>query len=252
MHKPKNILMPKFLLATSLLTFSLVLMNQLVIQAQDAPKKIVTTFDITFDPPKESQPQATKGGASRGGQCALDSQEIAVPFTALLPASNHGLTVESHPTLLVHIPATSAEYVFLTLQHENEEEPYQTILPIGNHKSGIVSLEIPEEAPALETGKNYKWSFALMCDNKLRPDSPVIEGFIQRVQPETELATQLEGATPLEMAALYGKAGIWYETVATLAQLRQASPQNQELVTAWNNILNSAGLEKVAKAELID
>jgi hypothetical protein len=91
-----------------------------------------------------------------------------------------------------------------------------------------------------------------MCDNKLRPDSPIIAGYIERVQPESELTAQLEGATPVEMAALYGKAGIWYETIATLAQLRKAEPQDRELMNAWNSILNSVGLEKVADARLME
>ena len=91
-----------------------------------------------------------------------------------------------------------------------------------------------------------------MCDNKLRPDSPIVEGYIERVQPEPELTAQLEGATPVEKAALYGKAGIWYETVATLAQLKEAEPQNQELINAWDSILNSVGLEKVSNARLIE
>ena len=241
----------KILLATSLLSLSLLSINQLPTEAQNVPKKVASNYDITFEPPSESQPQATIGGASRGGQCYADSQNISQPFAPLLPASNQGLTTASHPTLLAYIPTSAAGSIFLNLQDENEEEVYQAILPINN-QSGVISLDLPPEAPGLETGKNYKWSFALMCDNKLRPDSPVIEGYITRVQPRSELANQLEKATPTETVALYGQAGIWYETVAILAELRQSEPQNQELVTAWNNILNSVGLEKVAKAELID
>lgn len=249
MNKQRSLWAKKTLLVTSLLSCSLVFASQLATHAQDPSQKIVTAFNITFDPPNESQPRATKGGASRGSQCAIDSQEVARPFIPLIPATNHGLTTASHPTLLAHIPATTAQSVFLSIQDENEEEIYQSVLPIGN-QSGIISLDVPQEAPALETGKTYKWSFALMCDNKLRPDSPIIEGYIERVQPKPELAAQLEGATPVEMAALYGKAGIWYETIATLAQLREAKPQNQELMNAWDSILNSVGLEKVANAQM--
>lgn len=237
----------KTLLATSLISCTLVFASQLATQAQNPSSTITTAFNITFDPPNESQPRVTKGGASRGSQCAIDSQEVSQPFTPVLPDTNHGLTTASHPTLLAYIPDTSARSVFLSIQDDNEEEIYQSVLPIGD-RSGVISLEIPQEAPALETGKTYKWSFALMCDNKLRPDSPIVEGYIERVQPEPELTAQLEGATPVEMAALYGQAGIWYETVATLAQLKEAEPQNQELINAWDSILNSVGLEKVANA----
>jgi hypothetical protein len=251
MNDQKNTLSQKFLLATSLLSLSLVFSSQLPTMAQEAPQKIASTINITFDPPKENQPQATKGGASRGDRCALDAQAVSQPFTPLLPDTNYGLTTASHPTLLVHIPATSAQSVFLTLQNDKGEEVYQTILPIST-QSGVVSLDLPQEAPALETDKNYQWSIALMCDQKLRPDSPVVQGYVKRVAAESTLAKQLASATPIEMAALYGQAGIWYETVATLAELRQAEPENQELVTAWNNLLNSVGLEKVVNAQLMN
>ena len=248
MKKQKSIWAKK-ILATSLISCTLVFASQLATQAQPS-SKIVTAFNITFDPPNESQPRATKGGASRGSQCAIDSQE-SLSFIPVLPATNHGLTTASHPTILAYVPDTSAQSVFLSIQDENEEAIYQSVLPIGD-RTGVVSLEIPQEAPALETGKTYKWSFALMCDNQLRPDSPIIEGYIERVQPEPELAAQLERATPVEKAALYGQAGIWYETVATLAQLKEAEPQNQELINAWDSILNSVGLEKVSNARLIE
>ena len=251
MNQQKYTLLPKSLLVVSLISLSLISLTQLPIQAEvTSTKKTNNTFNITFEPPNEDRPQLTKGGASRGDRCAIDSQE-SLPFIPLLPATNHGLTTTSHPTLLAYIPNTSAQSVFLSIQDENEEEIYQGVLPIGN-QSGIISLDVPQEAPALETGKTYKWSFALMCDNKLRPDSPIIEGYIERVQPESELTAQLEGATPVEMAALYGKAGIWYETIATLVQLREAEPQNKELMNAWNSILNSVGLEKVADARLME
>lgn len=251
MKKLSSILFKKTFLITSLLSCTFVFASQLATQAQDPATKIVTAFNITFDPPDRSQPRTTKGGASRGDQCAIDSQEIVLPFMPLLPTTNHGLTTAAHPTLVAHIPDTSAQSVFLNIQDENEEAIYQNVLPIGD-RYGIVGIAVPQEAPALQTGKTYKWSVALMCNNKLRPDSPVIEGYIERIQPESELTAQLEGATPVEMAALYAKAGIWYETVATLAQLREAEPQNQELINAWDSVLDSVGLEKVANAQLME
>lgn len=251
MNNKKYTNLQKITLLASLFSLSFGLVNHLPTQAQEAPKKATGAFNITFEPPNESQPKVTKGGASRGSQCEIDSLDGVKPFAPILPTTNNGLTTASHPTLLVHIPPTSARTVFLSLQDENEEEVYQTILPIG-YQSGVMNLDIPKEAPALETGKIYKWSFALMCDDKLRPDSPIVQGFIKRIELEPQLANQLETATPLEMAALYGKAGIWYDTVAILANLRQAQPQNEDLTTAWNNLLNSVGLEQVVKAELVE
>lgn len=243
----------KYLLFSLLLCSSTAIASYSEVDAQEPANKVANAFDITFEPPKENQPRATRAGASRGNQCAVDSHNVTEPFIPLLPSNDYGLTVASHPTILAHVPDSSAEYIFFTLQDENNEEAYQTILPIGS-EPGIISISIPSEAPGLETGKTYKWSFALMCDNKLRPDSPIVEGFVKRVNAEPYLAAKLENskAETIQKAALYGKAGIWYETISTLAQLRQAQPQDPDLNLAWNNLLNDVGLENIANAEIVD
>ena len=207
--------------------------------------------EVTFEPPKADRPVQSSGGASRGDQCALDAQNLEIPLTPLLPANQQGLTVASHPTLLVYVPQTTATKVFFALRDETEEYDYQTVLPIGD-RSGVISVQVPQSAPALEVGKDYQWSLVLMCDDQLRPDSPVAQGYITRIKPEFQLDQQIQAANELESAALYGKAGIWYETVATLAKLKSAKPEDNKVSTTWEQFLSSVGLEDVAKAQLVE
>ena len=253
-----KVIYPKNLLLNLLIGLSFLGAFQTSVRAQDeeiqeVPAKVMNTFDVTFEPPNENHPKVTKAGASRGSHCALNSQESISPFTPLLPSSNFGLTVSSHPTVLAHIPTSSAEYIFFTLRDEVSEETFQTILPISP-QSGIIGIDIPREAPALEVGKTYKWSFALMCNDKLRPDSPTVEGFIKRIQPEYELANKLEKFedNDINVAALYGKAGIWYDTLSTLVNLKQNEPQDRNLKKIWDNLLLNVGLESITNAEVVD
>ena len=210
-----------------------------------------TQAKITFEPPKLDRPTQSAGGASRGNSCVFDALNTNNTLRPLLPSTNQGLTVASHPTLLVHVPKTNAKTAFLAVRDITEEYDYQTIVPIGD-RGGIVSLTLPESAPDLELGKNYQWSLVLMCDGKLKPDSPVAQGSIKRVALNLNVKNEAATADMLENADLYARSGIWYETIATLAKLKIAQPNNNEVTATWEEFLGSVGLSDVAKAEFVE
>ncbi len=207
-------------------------------------------FKVTFDPPAEDMPRRTTGGASRTiSQCVNQLEDGDIPFSALLPASTQGLTAASHPTILAYLPETDAQKVFFSWREENNQDHYQTILPI-TQRGGIISLNLPENAPPLEVGKNYQWAIAIMCDDRLQPDSPMVQGQVQRVELASAIESRLDNDISLNNAALYGETGLWYEMLATLAQLKTAQPNNQNLALNWSNLLSSVGLAEVAEAPL--
>lgn len=206
---------------------------------------------VTFNPPGKKQPKNTTGAASRNlNQCG-NRPLNSVPFTPLLADGVLGLTVASHPTVLAYLPESSARKVFLSWQDENNENIYQAIIPI-NGKAGIYRLTLDQKAPALQIGKTYSWTLAMMCDNKLKPDSPIVQGQIERVELKSDLVQKLQNVSPLEKASLYGQAGIWYEAVATLAQLKTANVNERDLGLSWKEFLTSVGLEKLVEMPLIE
>ena len=211
-----------------------------------------TRLKVTFDPPAEDMPLSSVGGGTRSiGQCVnMDATEFAVPFSAVLPTNDGGLTVAAHPTVLAYLPETSANKLFFSWRDENDGDHYQTILPID--RTGIVSLTLPEDAPPLEIGKNYQWALGIMCDGRLQPDSPMVQGQVKRVAIAPGLSDRLQNASSLERAVLYGEAGIWYETVATLARLKKTQPQNWNVVANWQDLLTSVGLAEIAEVSTDD
>jgi len=237
---------------TLLMTSSLLGSLSLEVQAQN--KSIYTNKKnrVTFQPPKGDQPQQTVGGASRGKQCPLNSQDLNLPMTPLLPTASQALTTKSHPTMLVYVPQNSASKAMLTVRDKNEDYDYQTIVSMVSDRAGIVSLTLPEDAPSLAIDREYQWSLILMCDNKLRPDSPVAIGNIKRVAADISLDAELSDARSLESAVKYGKAGIWYDTLSTLAQLKATQPNDRGISDSWENLLTEVGLEKIAKAEFVE
>ena len=209
-----------------------------------------TQFKVTFDPPAEGMPVSSVGGASRTiSNCFNEANDSAIPFSAVLPSSNQGLTAASHPTILAYLPETSAQSVFFSWRGENDRDHYQAILPIEN-KAGIISLDLPQNAPPLEVGQNYQWALGIMCNGRLQPDSPMVQGRVKRIELSSAVQNLLDDDLSLKNAALYGENGLWYETAATLAQLKTARPNEVNLVLNWQELLNSVGLTAIAEAPL--
>ena len=238
----------KFLLTFFTLTILVAPYGQNKIFAQENSNS-ESSAKVTFNPPTGDKPKTTNGAATRiTRQCINPSANTDLPPLPIIPPAQ-GLTTASHPTVLAYLPKISAKKVLFSWRDENNNEHYQTILSLEN-EAGIISLTLPEDSPPLELGKNYQWALAIMCDGKLHPDSPTIEGQIRRVSLESTINERLKIANPLETAVIYGQAGIWYETVAILAQLKTAELHCPKLASNWQDLLNSVGLEKVSQVPI--
>lgn len=198
-----------------------------------------------FIPPEDSgQPRTNRAGGRRDQFC---NNSMPTPsLTLLLPPTNQGLTTAAHPTFLAYLPQTSAKQAFLTLEDEDNNYLYHTIfeLPAG---AGIVGIPIPDTAPALEPGKYYKVSLAMICGQVLDPNDPVVEGWIKRVELDTQSKPSPE--TSLELGAWYASNGIWFDTLQTLADLYEVEPDNA--IAAWEELLQSVGLDDMGAAAFL-
>ena len=216
-----------------------------------------TRGEVRFSSQGQGEPSSTVGGGSRGdvrfpasGESAPGntasggtSTDEQLALTALLPSTRYGHTVAAHPTFFVYVPPSAAKEIFFSLQDERRNHVYQTVLKISS-RGGIVSVKLPEDAPALEMGKNYVWFFAPIQPGQiLQPDNHGVTGWIKRVENQT---AQNSSATPLELASEYAKNGIWYDTLAILASAKQAQPDNATLASEWRDLLKQVGLEALA------
>jgi Domain of Unknown Function (DUF928) len=202
---------------------------------------------VTFRPPAGDAPKTSSGGASRdGSSCGLASKSNkGTPITPLMPTANIGLTMAERPTIMVYLPATSAKKAFFSIQDEDTNQHYQTTLYLPQ-EAGVMEVSLPDSAPALKTGKNYKWSLVMICSEDLEPDSPSVSGWIRRVQGYRALTASLESVSQL------AKDGVWYDSLSTLAKLRRSQPNDQNLTASWQQLLNSAGLEAIAQEPLVN
>ncbi len=201
-------------------------------------------------PPPPKNPDETTGGGTRDeGRCPQDAITSDQPLTALSPVTEPGLTVAERPTFLAYVPQTTAQTGEFSLFDQNNKGIYQTTFALTN-TPGIISFSLPPNAPPLEIGKDYTWSFAIICDPKKRLQDKFVRGRIRRTKLDSALINQIEKAAPKERISLYRTADVWYEALFTLFELQRSQPDDPSLSAAWKELLNSGGLNSIATQPL--
>ncbi|MGC9525848.1 MAG: DUF928 domain-containing protein [Limnospira sp.] len=195
-----------------------------------------------FRPPDIREPSRRESGGTRGA--GIFGRENAI---ALVPEMG-GVTVSEFPSFFFYIPEidrSSPEVTaFFDIFDENDKI-YETQLN-GLETGGIIKIGGTETAAqlSLEIGKIYRWSLEI-------EGGGILAGTVQRVAADPELTEALKRAIPEDYPDLYIEAGIWYDSLSTLAALRQADPDNSNLTTRWQELLESAGLDAIANAPLL-
>lgn len=227
---------------------------------------------VIFKPnPSQPAPTLTIGAGTRnGGQCsqvqplteepsASQSLTVLVPSVVVPPQLqeseifsvpvNFQLTVSAQPTFLVYVPQTSAQILELRVEDEEGQQIGETAQLNLTETPGIYPISLPETAPPLAVGKDYKWLVSMSCQLG-DPNDPFVEGLIRRVAPDSILTESHESVTNLEQVAAYAETGIWQDAVVNLAALRQTQPNNPEVVSAWESLLQYAELEEITNVPL--
>lgn len=214
---------------------------------------------LTFRVPNITGSPSRIGGFARGEACFTDSINAQRPI-ALIPLPSEqtnpplvplAKTVEAHPTFFVYLPnmgVATGEFVVWSEDQSNILTEQRIPLP---QEAGVIPVRVPE-ALTLETGITYYWTLEVLCNEDDRSRNAVVEGLVQRIEPETTLLSQLNQAQPRDRPSLYANAGYWYETLASLAKLRYDNPADVTLQADWESLLESVNLDGVAEAALLE
>jgi hypothetical protein len=191
---------------------------------------------IKFNAPTDlGVPGRRVAGGARKEQDACISKGQLKPLTALVPKSNLGLTTAANPVLFFYIPPTS-QPLELVVQDGNKKILEQTYKSSG--KAGVVGLPLTKNS--LKVGSSYRWFLSVVCNQEERSNDRVVNGTIKRIQP-SDLLAKLNKATPTQQVNIYAEAGIWQDSLATLAALRLSSPNNAQLKSDWTTLLSAEG-----------
>ena len=214
---------------------------------QAVPAPILLSQNVNFKPPDVKAPGNLEPGTHRGPNCPNDLSIIP-----LIPEKKIGLTLAESPKFFAYVSPNSTEVEF-TLQTEDGTgtEVYKTAFTVN--KPGIVEVSIPQTGSrqtSLEVKKPYLWSFSVACSPGDSSGNYSVQGFVQRIEPQESLKKDLENPDPMALAIAYAKNGIWYETLATLAQMRRTAPDDSRPKAEWTQFLQSQKLQLVADKPL--
>lgn len=204
-----------------------------------------------FQPPEQGVPGRREGGGTRGLACPTATNAL----TALIPQSTMGQTISEKPTFFYYVPLALDKTVQFELADENDKTVYKKSFRMVTSRAGIVSVSLGSDgnSPALKVGKNYQWYFTIKCNpNSYTTDDVLVSGWINRTAVTPTLKTELD-RSPDSRAKLsiFAQQGLWYEYLATLAQLRTESPSDASLALKWSEMLNSVQLGKIAQEPLV-
>ncbi|NJL62435.1 MAG: DUF928 domain-containing protein [Methylacidiphilales bacterium] len=214
----------------------------------------LNSTSIKFEPPPPPPPtrRGEPTGRAQGGAGRGCEPTALVPLTKSNKSNNDsflwGLTIAERPKFWFSLPRslTSKDAIEFVLTDNSGKAVYQTKLNSSTTPQGIVSFAIPQNAPALEIGKPYNWSFSLYCDFKTVEDKPGnVRGSIQRVAVNPQLKNQLANSkTPVQQAATYAKNGIWFDALTTLG-VNIRGEKTKDISFAWTELLRQINLQKI-------
>lgn len=219
-------------------------------------------------PPDRSAAGERGGAASRGcgnGKQSLMAlapdykQTINLDGGETIPVTKiWGLTTDEYPTFWFFVPydkssITEMEFVIQDKSQNKSKTIYRTVLD-KPEKPGIISvstkkaIEEPLQISKTKHQKKYHWFLKLKvkCSPQQAVESKSVDGWIERVNLNSQLAKRIEQATPLQKAALYAENGIWHNALTTLGEARLSQPSNASLLANWTSLLKSEKLDKLA------
>ncbi|MEP6518284.1 DUF928 domain-containing protein [Microcoleus vaginatus] len=203
----------------------------------------------SFQPPEDGVPGRREGGGTRGLECPTATTAL----TALIPQSTMGQTISAKPTFFYYLPVPLDKTVQFELADQRDKTVYKKSFRMVTSRAGIVSVSLgsDDNSPALEVGKNYQWYFTIKCNPKNTTDDVLVSGWINRTALAPTVKTELDRSPDLTKLSIFAQQSLWYEYLATLAQLRIESPSDASLAIKWSALLNSVELGKIAQEPLV-
>jgi Domain of Unknown Function (DUF928) len=261
-----------YLVTLALAVFTLAIFPNLTTLMPVKSAPILLSQNVKFTPPKVTAPGNRQPGTHRGTKCPKDlsiTPLMPQPNTSspLMPQPNTsdskeppktGLTLSESPTLFAYVSPASTQVkfnLFKEIDSEKEEVVSETTFKV--EKPGIIAVTLPtagSDKKSLEIDNWYTWSFSVDCNPKDRnagKNKFSVRGFVKRIAASPTLKNDLANPDPMARLIAYATHGIWYETVATLAEMRRKAPDDVKLTAEWTELLKSQKLDSVADRPLV-
>jgi Domain of Unknown Function (DUF928) len=194
---------------------------------------------LLYKPPADAGniPTRVSGGARGGG--------VDVTLYALAP--NHvAITTKAQPSLFWFQSKPAKAKFELTLVEPKKPKPLLSLTGPEANNAGIHRIKLDKYKVELQPDVPYEWSVAIVPDAESRSKDVVAKGVIKRIAPSGELTRKLEGASDLDRAAAYARAGVWYDALDTISDAIETHPGDTSLRVQRAVLLQQVGLEEAA------
>jgi Domain of Unknown Function (DUF928) len=194
-----------------------------------------------YIPPAKAAPRTTQGSVgSRGCE-----QSVPVSLHLFAPYDHVGQTTQGHPSFFWYVSGTPDVPMEFSLVEPNVPKPIY-IAQITASNGEVVKLSLPQNLPALETGKDYRWSVSLICNPLRRSNDVYARSWIERSQPSDNLSHRLAFTqTEYERAIAYGQEGFWYDALAAITNAQAVKPQDRNVLDLRRAFLEQVGLNQI-------
>ncbi len=207
-------------------------------------KKTVTTIAMpVYKPPLRGAPGGRVGGGTRG----LCSE---LTFLCVLAPDHVGLTVREQPRIYWFVSKLTTYPIEFTIIENKAVKPLLEKRIRSPEKPGVQDIRLSDFGVHLRQNVQYKWFLALVIDPDRRSKDILAGGVIERVEfPET-LRAKLDEAGKERAHYVYAEAGIWYDTLAAISDLMDASPNNTVLRKQRASLLEQVRLPEIAQYDM--
>lgn len=198
-----------------------------------------TAATLRYVPPKTGAPRGRVGGGARGSADGLASLTVLAP-------DHPGLTVEAQPTLYWYLSRSANAPVEFTIMSDEITRPLFETRISESGQPGMQRVRLADYGVRLEPGVTYRWYVALVPEPARRSRDILAGGVIERVEPPAGLEAKLSKAPAADAPRIFAEAGLWYNAIASLSALIEASPREAALKEQRAGLLEQVGLKEAA------
>jgi hypothetical protein len=201
-----------------------------------------TPSKLLYKPPAGAGniPTRVSGGARGGGSDAS--------LLALVP-DHAALTTHAQPSLFWFQSKPAKVKLELTLIEPGKAKPLLALKAEQASKSGIRRIKLESYKVELQPEVPYEWVVAIVPDAANRSMDVIAKGTIKRIAPPASLTKDVETLDPLDRAAAYAEAGIWYDALESISNAVDAHPDDASIRAQRAALLKQVGLPEAAAAD---
>ena len=205
----------------------------------EAQKQQMSQGDLPiYKPRKQSTPKGRVGGGIRGGDG---------PALYVLAPDHVGFTKDEQPSLFWYLSKTTSLPLEFTLIDSQAIKPMIETKLKAPAQPGVQRISLKELGIKLEPGVQYKWFITLQVGAEASSKDVVAGGTIERIPFIEALSIHLPSAKNGDAVFRYAEAGLWYDAIATISEMIEATPDDRKLRKQRASLLQQVNLWEVAR-----